>query len=83
VAGSNASTTPLLQQHGADQTEAVAGLIQLGDCCRLIAPFDDGADRWGRADISRFEISSVPTLIEQSQLVGRNGLGHDDRLQRK
>jgi hypothetical protein len=29
------------------------------------------------------EISSVPTLIEQSQLVGRNGLGHDDRLQRK
>jgi hypothetical protein len=27
--------------------------------------------------------SSVPTLIEQSQLVGRNGLGHDDRLQRK
>jgi aspartyl-tRNA(Asn)/glutamyl-tRNA(Gln) amidotransferase subunit A len=28
-------------------------------------------------------ISSVPTLIEQSQLVGRNGLGHDDRLQRK
>jgi hypothetical protein len=27
--------------------------------------------------------SSVPTLIEQSQLVGRSGLGHDDRLQRK
>ena len=27
--------------------------------------------------------SSVPTLIEQSQLVGRNGLGPDDRLQRK
>jgi hypothetical protein len=30
-----------------------------------------------------FIVSSVPTLIEQSQLVGRNGLGHDDRLQRK
>ena len=30
-----------------------------------------------------FPISSVPTLIEQSQLVGRNGLGRDDRLQRK
>jgi len=29
------------------------------------------------------KLSSVPTLIEQSQLVGRNGLGHDDRLQRK
>jgi hypothetical protein len=29
------------------------------------------------------EVSSVPTLIEQSQLVGRSGLGHDDRLQRK
>jgi hypothetical protein len=28
-------------------------------------------------------LSSVPTLIEQSQLVGRSGLGHDDRLQRK
>ena len=28
-------------------------------------------------------LSSVPTLIEQSQLVGRNGLGHDDRLLRK
>ena len=28
-------------------------------------------------------ISSVPTLIEQSQLVGGNGLGPDDRLQRK
>ena len=28
-------------------------------------------------------LSSVPTLIEQSQLVGGNGLGPDDRLQRK
>jgi hypothetical protein len=28
-------------------------------------------------------ISSVPTLFEQSQLVVRNGLGYDDRLQRK
>jgi len=28
-------------------------------------------------------VSSVPTLIEQSQLVARSGLGHDDRLQRK
>jgi hypothetical protein len=27
--------------------------------------------------------SSVPTLIEQSQLVARNGLSHDARLQRK
>ena len=35
-----------------------------------------------QALVSR-EISSVPTLIEQSQLVGRNGLGPDDRLQRK
>jgi hypothetical protein len=31
----------------------------------------------------RANTSSVPTLIEQSQLVGRNGLGQDDRLQRK
>jgi hypothetical protein len=29
------------------------------------------------------EISSVPTLIEQSQLVAQNGLGHDDRVRRK
>jgi hypothetical protein len=28
-------------------------------------------------------ISSVPTLIEQSQLVARNGLGDDHGLQRK
>ena len=27
--------------------------------------------------------SSVPTLIEQSQLVAQNGLGYEDRLQRK
>ena len=27
--------------------------------------------------------SSVPTLIEQSQLVGGGGLSHDTRLQRK
>jgi len=36
-----------------------------------------------RSTNSRGAVSSVPTLIEQSQLVGRNGLGHDDRLQRK
>ena len=34
------------------------------------------------AILSRSAISSVPTLIEQSQLVGGNGLGPDDRLQR-
>ena len=28
-------------------------------------------------------LSSVPTLIEQSQLVAGSGLGRDDRLQRK
>jgi hypothetical protein len=40
---------------------------------------------WGLPDGLQYlpHDSSVPTLIEQSQLVGRNGLGQDDRLQRK